>query len=101
MLMGHMGYPSSCFTFYFLPSKEASLKQQLEAVEGSPGLQGEVKALQTQLAEEQEHVAGARSQMDALKREMVEERAKVDQERHRYIGGGGAKMDQVYWRERG
>eukprot|EP00731_Ephydatia_muelleri_P020893 Em0013g620a len=38
-----------------LYAPEATLKQQLEVVEGSPDLQGEVKALRAQLLEEQDH----------------------------------------------
>ena len=57
-------------------------------VEGSPDLQGEVKALRAQLLEEQDCTAATKSQVDTLQRGLEEERTKMSQERQRYIGGG-------------
>ncbi|KAL5471142.1 hypothetical protein EMCRGX_G029225 [Ephydatia muelleri] len=63
--------------------EEATLKQQLEVVEGSPDLQGEVKALRAQLLEEQDRTAATKSQVDTLQRGLEEERTKMSQERQR------------------
>ena len=70
-------------TLLCLPCKEATLKQQLEVVEGSPDLQGEVKALRAQLLEEQDRTAATKSQADTLQRGLEEERTKMNQERQR------------------